>query len=130
MQIVDEIISGIFEKQKQLGLSNQQLADAADMSRAALERMKRGETQAPSAQNLFALAAAVGYQITKDEETPTDGLSHTIAMYEDRIARLRSHYNMQLAERNRMLRYAFYTIGGLLLADFLMVILLIVIIHL
>lgn len=125
MQTIDEIISGIFEKQKALGLSNQQLADAADMSRATLERLKRGETQAPSAQNIFALAAAVGYQIGSDQEKPKDDAS----IYEERIARLRAHYHMLLTERNRIISFAFKTIAGLLLADFLMALILIVIIH-
>lgn len=129
MQTIDEITRGIFEKQKMLGLSNQQLADAADMSRTTLERLKRGETQAPSAQNIFALAAAVGYQIGSDDTKPTDAMEQTIRMYEDRIARLRSHYNMLIAERSRLLTYAFYAIGGLLLSNILMLILLVIIIH-
>lgn len=127
MQNLDEIIRGIFELQKQQGLSNQQLADSADMSRAALERIKRGETQAPSAQNIFALAAAVGYQIGAE---PKDNGMDMVRMYEDRIARLRSHYNMLLAEKGRWINYLLWVIGGLMLANILMVILLIVYIHL
>lgn len=133
MQTIDEtigeIINGIFEKQKTLGWSNQQLADAADMSRTTLERLKRGETQAPSAQNIFSLAAAVGYQIGEPETPQEDGITQTIRTYEDRIARQRSFYNMLLAEKNRILSYCAIAIGALLAIDFLVVILLIVIIH-
>lgn len=134
MQTIDEIISGIFENQKALGWSNQQLADAADMSRTTLERLKRGETQAPSAQNIFALAAAVGYQIGETEIPPEDGITQTIRTYEDRIARQRAFYNMLLAEKNRILSYCAKAIGALILINFLAflllaVLLFVVIIH-
>lgn len=130
----EEILNSIFEKQKLLGLSNQQLADASGVPKPTIDRIKRKDTTNPSVQVVLDLAAAVGYQFGA-EEAPHKGdgeryAEHMVRMYEDRIARLRSHYNMLIAEKNRWLTYAFAVIGGLMAADFVMVILLIVIIHL
>lgn len=126
MQTSEEIVNGIFEKQKQLGLSNQQLADAAEIPRTTLERIKRKETQAPAMQTILSLAAAVGYQIGEVKVPQEDGITQMIQTYEDRIARQRAFYNMILEERSRVLRYAFYTICGLLGVILLLVILLII----
>lgn len=130
---MDEILTEIFEKQRKLGLSNQQLADSSGIPRTTLERIKRRETQNPGMQTVMDIAQAVGYQIgtpaaPAGEEDQTH-MEHTIRMYEDRIARLRAHYNMLLTERNRWLTYCFITIGGLVLVIFLMVIFLITFIH-
>lgn len=128
MQTTEEIINGIFEKQKLLGLSNQQLADAANIPKTTLDRIKRKETQSPAMQTVLDLAAAVGYQIGGDDKPKEGSMEYMVRLYEDRIARLRSHYNMLLAEKGRWINYLLYVIGGLLLTDFLMVVLLIIII--
>lgn len=106
-----EILEGIFEKQESIGYSLQQLADASKVPRSTIERIKRGETRNPSLQTVLDLAGAVGYQfgppiLDKSPENP----KHTqqlIRTYEDQIARLRAHYNMLLAEKNRWITYLF-----------------------
>lgn len=108
-----DILNGIFAKQTALGLSNQQLADASSVPKSTIERIKRGDTLNPSMQTVLDLAAAVGYQIGSpmpEKPKHQDTVQHTeylVRTYEDQIARLRAHYTMLLAEKNRWINYLF-----------------------
>lgn len=58
---IPEVISGIIAQKNSLGMTNQQIADTAKVSKATVDRLLRGDPAAgPSAQTLFDIAAAVG----------------------------------------------------------------------
>lgn len=127
MQTVD-IIDGILAKKQEKGLSNQQLADAAGIPRSTVDRILRKDTPNPSMQNILDLAGAVGYQIgvpMPDKPRHRDDdqqIAYLVRTYEDQIARLRAHYNMLLAEKNRWINYLF--VLTIVLVVFIMLILL------
>lgn len=108
-----DVINGIFAKQKELGMDNQQLHDASKVPKATIERIKRGDTQNPSLQTIMDLAAAVGYPIgqpmpQKPRHADMDmNTEYLVRTYDDQIARLRAHYTMLLAEKNRWITYLF-----------------------
>ena len=132
---VTDIIDGIIQKQNQIGMSNQQLADASGVPKATVERIRRGDTQNPTTQTLLDLAAAVGYTFSNHPEqlpaVPEESnirdpmILHMInhyerqaQAYEERIKRVTSHFNMLLAEKNRWIQ-TLCTIIGLLIAGFI-----------
>lgn len=58
---IPEVISSIIAQKNSLGMTNQQIADTAKVSKATVDRLLRGDPAAgPSAQTLFDIAAAVG----------------------------------------------------------------------
>jgi len=117
-----EILEGIFEKQAEIGMTNQQFSDASSVPKATIERIKRGDTANPTIQTILDLAAAVGYtfsNIKEDaEQTAGSGIKDPMVLhminvyenrgraYEERIKRTTSHFNMLLAEKNRWLKFS------------------------
>ena len=143
---VNEVVSGIIAQKNSLGMTNQQIADAAKVSRTTVDRMLRIETAGcTSAQTLFDVAAAVGCccDITpppaavpsKDgsSEAASDmaGLStaQICALYDAQRARLCAQYDAQrvqiCAQFNRMLavqhRWLRFTVTLILVLFFLLI---------
>lgn len=132
---VTDIIDGIIQKQNQIGMSNQQLADASGVPKATVERIRRGDTQNPTTQTLLDLAAAVGYTFSNHPEqlppVPEESkikdpmVLHLINHYErqsqdyeERLKRVMAHYNMLLTEKNRSIQTK-DTIIGIMIVGFI-----------
>ena len=138
-----EILQGIFDKQAEIKMTNQQLSDASNVPKPTIERIKRGDTPNPTIQTVLDLAAAVGYSFSNHPETvapvPDDKIKdpmtiHMISIYEkrgmayeERIKRITAHFNMLLAEKNRWIK--FLLCMNLILIVFLVSILIVDILH-
>lgn len=120
---VDTIIDGILERKEQVGMTNQQIADASGVPRTTINRILAKQTQNPSIKTVADIAMAVGYDI--DPVHPAVLQDHTKDSYitylqealeaekkitDKRIAEQRAHYNMLLAEKNRWIMYLFFAI--------------------
>ena len=123
-----EILDGIFRKQHEIGMTNQQFSDASGVPKASIERIKRGDTTNPTIETILALSAAVGYTFSNQPE-PTPPIPETVkindpmlqillAHYEqqdishsEQMKRMDAHYNMLLAEKNRWIRTLSIIIG-------------------
>ena len=123
-----EILDGIFRKQHEIGMTNQQFSDASGVPKASIERIKRGDTTNPTIETILALSAAVGYTFSNQPE-PIPPIPETVkvsdpmlkillAHYEkqeidhaEQIKRVTSHFNMLLAEKNRWIRTLVIIIG-------------------
>lgn len=130
-----EILDGIFSKQREINMNNQQLSDASGVPKATIERIKRGDTPNPTMDTILALSAAVGYTFSNQPE-PKPPIPETVkvsdpilqillAHYEkqeidhaESMKRVVSHFNMQLAEKNREIRSKSIT-QGLLIIGFI-----------
>lgn len=134
-----EILDGIFRKQSEIGMTNQQFSDASGVPKASIERIKRGDTPNPTMQTILDLSAAVGYTFSNhpdqmpplpDDEKIRDPMTlHMInhyerqaIAYEERIKRVTSHFNMLLAEKNRWIR-TLSIILGLMVTGFFSILL-------
>ncbi len=114
---VAEVVNGIKALQAELGWTNQQLADSANVPLSSVNRILRGETPNPTAQTILDLPHAVGYQFGQDTHLPplsvtgsTDA-AHTIAayqhqcaLYERTMTRDEVAHNRLIAEKNRWLK--------------------------
>lgn len=143
---IPEVISGIIAQKNSLGMTNQQIADTAKVSKATVDRLLRGDPAAgPSAQTLFDIAAAVGCRCDispppdadngKDDSSEaapnTAGLStaQICALYDAQRARLFSQYDAQrvqlCAQFNRMLavqhRWLRFTVTLILVLFFILI---------
>lgn len=125
---VSDIVDGIIQKKNEIGMTNQQLADASGVPKATIDRILRHDTPNPTVQTVLDLAAAVGYTFSNHPEQPSpvpdeskirDPMTlHMInyyerqgIAYEERIKRVTSHFNMLLAEKNRWIRTLSIIIG-------------------
>lgn len=105
-------IERINEIRKKHGLSIQQLADMCKISASTVSRTIAGKTE-PTDYTIIAMEDALG--ITDKpvgdaimERVASDPiLERYLNMQEMRIIRLRAHYNMLLAEKNRWIRRLF-----------------------
>ena len=134
-----EILDGIFRKQTEIGMTNQQLSDASRVPKPSIERIKRGDTANPTIETVLALAAAVGYTFSNQPE-PTPPIPETVSVndpmlqillahyeqqaitYAEQMKRVTSHFNMLLAEKNRWIR-TLSIILGLLITGFFSILL-------
>lgn len=99
-------------------MTNQQIADAAKVSKATVDRLLRNDpSTTPNAQTLIDVASAVGYPLGASE--PRNDLRE---IYEAQRLQTESHYNRMLALQNRWLRFA--VVLCLLLIAFIIVVLL------
>ena len=130
-----EILDGIFRKQHEIGMTNQQFSDASGVPKASIERIKRGDTTNPTIETILALSAAVGYTFSNQPE-PAPPIPETVkvndpmlqillAHYEqqgithaEQMKRVTSHFNMLLAEKNRWIQ-TLCTIIGILIVGFI-----------
>lgn len=139
-----EILDGIFRKQTEIGMTNQQFSDASSVPKATIERIKRGDTPNPTMQTILDLAGAVGYTFSNHpDQVPaapqTIGINDPLVQhiiyvyenrclaYEERIKRNTSHFNMLLAEKNRWIKFSLTL--NLILIVFLVSVLILDILH-
>lgn len=126
-----EILDGIFRKQHEIGMTNQQLSDASSVPKASIERLKRGDTPNPTIETILALSAAVGFTFS-NQPMPTPPIPETVkvedpilkillAHYEkqdiehsEQMKRTAAHFNMLLAEKNRWIQTLSMIIGIML----------------
>lgn len=105
-------IEKIIQAKQEQGLSVQQLSDMSSLSTSTISRTLSGKT-APTEFTIRRLEEALGILSMASEEpilkqAESDPmLKHYILMWEDRICRMRAHYNMLLAEKNRWIRLSF-----------------------
>lgn len=100
MTTAQDIILGIVAQKDATGMTNQQIADAAKVSKTTVDRVLRNDPDtSPNAQTLFDIANAVGYRIGGSEPK-----SEVREIYEVQIRQTEAHYNRMLALQNRWLR--------------------------
>ena len=99
---VQDIIFGIITQKEATGMTNQQIADSAKVSKTTVDRLLRNDPgTSPNAQTLIDVANAVGYQIGG-----TEPHSEVREIYEEQIKQTEAHYNRMLTLQNRWLRFA------------------------
>lgn len=99
-------IERIMQAKQEQGLSVQQLSDMSKISASTISRTLSGKT-APTEYTLRMLEEVLGL-LNQPEEDPIIAraaddpiLQRYLLMLEDRLSRMRAHYNMLLAEKNR-----------------------------
>lgn len=117
----NDIVDGIIQRKKEIGMTSQQLSDASGVPKSTIDRILRGDTPNPSLQTVLDLAASVGYSFGNHPDQPETPsvtvkdpmVSHMITVYEnrgrayeERIKRITAHFNMLLAEKNRWLKFS------------------------
>ena len=131
MELKDRI-DRINAARKEHGLSIQQLADMCDISASTVSRTLAGKTE-PTDFTITAMEEALG--ITDKpigepimERVASDPiLERYLNMQEMRIVRMRAHYNMLLAEKNRWIMLLF--ILSLVLVIFICYIMVLDVLH-
>lgn len=102
------MIREIAARKNETGMSSQQIADAANVSKATVVRMLRGEDgTGPTAQTLFDVADAVGCRF--GDGKPGDEHAECreqIELMKAHHAEMVAHYNRALAVKTRWLRFA------------------------
>lgn len=105
-------IERIMQAKQEQGLSVQQLSDMSKISASTISRTLSGKT-APTEYTLRMLEEVLGL-LNQPEEDPIIAraaddpiLQRYLLMLEDRISRMRAHYNMLLAEKNRWIILSF-----------------------
>lgn len=99
---VQDIIFGIITQKEATGMTNQQIADSAKVSKTTVDRLLRNDPgTSPNAQTLIDVANVVGYQIGG-----TEPHSEVREIYEEQIKQTEAHYNRMLTLQNRWLRFA------------------------
>ena len=109
---MNERIEAIIQERQKQGLSIQQLADMCRLSASTVSRTLSGKTD-PSDFTIHAMEEALGIT-DKQTGEPIDAhigndpiLQRYLNMQESRILRLRAHYNMLIAEKNRWIMMLF-----------------------
>lgn len=109
---MNERIEAIMQERNKQGLSIQQLADMCQLSASTVSRTLSGKTD-PSEYTIHAMEEALGIT-DKQTGEPIDAhiendpiLQRYLNMQETRILRLRAHYNMLIAEKNRWIMMLF-----------------------
>lgn len=105
-------IEKIIQAKQEQGLSVQQLSDMSKLSASTISRTLSGKTT-PTEYTIRMLEEVLGL-LNKPEEdhilkrAADDPILHRyLLMLEDRISRMRAHYNMLLAEKNRWIILSF-----------------------
>lgn len=117
---------------KDQGLSIQQLADMCQISASTVSRTLAGKTE-PTDFTMSAMEQALGITDKPTGEPIMDLaasdpiLERYLNMQEVRITRMRAHYNMLLAEKNRWIKLLF--ILSLVLVMFICAILILDVLH-
>lgn len=109
---LSERITALKTEKKKQNLSIQQMADMSGLSAATVSRTLSEKTE-PSIYTLSALENALGLGLDPPPgENPLEQhigddplLKYYFTLQESRIERLRAHYNMLLAEKNRWLKF-------------------------
>ena len=124
---VTDIIDGVILKKNEIGMTNQQLADASGVPKSTVDKICRRDTSNPTLQTVLDLAAAVGYSFSNHPEmiapVPESSIKDPMVLhminyyerqsvvYEERLKRLSANYNMLLAEKNRWIQTLAMIIG-------------------
>lgn len=134
MQTMSNTITQMVEKARAMNLTNQQWSDQSGVSKSTVDKIVRGETLNPSFQTVMDMAAVVGITVfTPVEKLESDGVRPKDPVYEDRITRMRAHYNGLLAEKDRHLAEkdrAIIFAGKLLLGHLVIILILVVLLTL
>lgn len=104
---VQEAIKEIAARKEETGMTSQQIADAANVSKATVVRMLRGEDgTSPTAQTLFDVADAVGCQVWDGKQGDERAeLREQVELMKAHHAEMVAHYNRALAVKTRWLRF-------------------------
>lgn len=132
---LSERVTALKNEKKKQNLSIQQMADMSGLSAATVSRTLAEKTE-PSIYTLSALENALGLGIDPPPgENPLEQhigddplLKYYFTLQESRIERLRAHYNMLLAEKNRWIK--FLLVISLLLVIFICFMLVYDVLHL
>lgn len=105
---VQDVIFGIVAQKSATGMTNQQIADAANVSKTTVDRMLRNDPcTSPAAQTLFDVANAVGCRF--GDGKPGDEHAECreqIELMKAHHVEMVAHYNRALAVKTRWLRFA------------------------
>lgn len=121
---IQDIIAGIVAQKEFRGLTNQQIADAAQLSKTTVDRTLRNDAgSSPTLQTILAIADVVGCEVrTLDDDTPTSERQRMDELYDDRVRRIEERYAHMIKLQNRWLRFT--VILCLFLTVFIIVVLL------
>lgn len=113
---VHEVIAGIVAQKEALGITNQQIADLAKISKSSVDRIMRNDDASnPSAQALFDIADAVGYKIGKQpEEDPS--IQRIVDLYETHARQTA----LQQERQGKLIHRLLLSLVGVLLFLFIM----------
>lgn len=132
---LSERVTALKNEKKKQNLSIQQMADMSGLSAATVSRTLAEKTE-PSIYTLSALENALGLGLDPPPgENPLEQhigddplLKYYFTLQESRIERMRAHYNMLLAEKNRWIKFLF--VISLLLVCFICFMIVYDVIHL
>lgn len=102
---LDTIIDGIIARKDELNASSQQIADAAQVSVATVNRiLRKQDGYIPNAKNLFDIANALGYSFDQPNPEPAkatdEALQQIIYVYEQRCADLERESRLKTVQTN------------------------------
>lgn len=119
-----ELIAGIIAQKESSGMTNQQIADAANIARTTVDRALRNEDdKSPNLQTIMAIANAVGYPLEQEQEieklsAEDSHIRFIRSLYEDRIQQLENYYN----RTTRTQAHWIYTLAALCVLLFIFII--------
>lgn len=119
-----ELIAGIIAQKESAGMTNQQIADAANIARTTVDRALRNEDdKSPNLQTIMAIANAVGYPLEQEQEieklsAEDSHIRFIRSLYEDRIQQLENYYN----RTTRTQAHWIYTLAALCVLLFIFII--------
>lgn len=110
----DEVINGIVDRKKILGLTNLEIAEASNVPKTTVDRILRKETPNPSFEAVLGIANAVGFNcfgeqtelVSKDIEL----LQKAVKSYEEKCCSLEQeiqlkteHYKMVISDKDTII---------------------------
>lgn len=104
---VQDIIAGIVAQKEIRGLTNQQIADAAQLSKTTVDRTLRNDADSsPTLQTILAIADVVGCEVgTLDDDVPVSERQRMDEVFDARIRCIEARYTRMLKMQNRWLRF-------------------------
>lgn len=88
-------------------MTNQQIADAAQLSKTTVDRTLRNDADSsPTLQTILAIAAVVGCEVgTLDDDAPVSERQRMEEVFDARARRIEARYSHMLKMQNRWLRF-------------------------
>lgn len=104
---VQAIIAGIVAQKDLRGLTNQQIANAAQLSKTTVDRTLRNDADSsPTLQTILAIADVVGCEVgTLDDDAPVSERQRMEEVFDARVRRIEERYSRMLKMQNRWLRF-------------------------